>query len=47
MLLMNMVINLSGHGFAKFGEEIQPNIVLYSELEKGKEFLSASFKGTC
>ena len=43
---MNMVINVSGGGLAESSEVLQPSIMLYRELEKGKECLSESLKGT-
>ena len=46
MPLMNMVRNVSDGVMAEFVEGIQPSIMSYRELEKGKEFLSGSFKGT-
>ena len=46
MPLMNIFSNVSGHGLAEFGEEIQPSIVSYKELEEGKECLRDSFEGT-
>lgn len=46
MPLMNMVSNVSGDGLVEFGEEVQPSIMSYRELEKGKECLRNFFKGT-
>lgn len=43
---MDMISDVSGCGLEKFDHELQPSIVSYRELEKGKEYLSNSFEGT-
>ena len=46
MPLMNMVSNGSGNGMVESDEDLQPSIMSYRELEKGKECLRNSFKVT-
>lgn len=43
---MNMVSNVSTGGLVEFSEELQPSIVLESELEKGNKCIIYSFEGT-
>lgn len=44
MPLMNMVINVSGHGQVESSEELQPSNLSYHELKEGKECLTIPSK---
>ena len=46
MPLLNMVSNVGGRGLEESDEELQPSIILHKDLEKSKQCLSISFKGT-